>query len=469
MIPTIRQQLNQILNTPATSPDIQRRGRILNSLLLLLTITFGLAFLALAVGWLTNNLPTVDFIYFTKLILTFFAGSLAIYTINRYWSSNVASALFLLQFTILVLHSDDLSQVLAGRSTIIFIFPILLASLLFRAYASFIVAGLLAILAFTIAQITDAEMFYVNYITYFLVACIPWFASRNLEQAIINLQEINQELDQRVALRTTELQQANLALKEQIIERQRTNDALQLAYSQALVANQFKSELLSRVSHELRTPLGAVLGFAEMLRAGVVGQLTAGQANAVAQIIENNRDLTVLVNDLLDQAQLEAGKLQLNIAPFAIEALVHHVYTNLNVLAHKKGLTLTTQIEPDVPSELLGDMDRLNQILVNLVSNSIKYTPTGFITLRVLRPNEAYWAMQVIDSGPGIAKEAHEHVFEAFRQLDGSLTRRDEGVGLGLAIVKQLTTLMKGYITLDSDVGQGSCFTITLPILEIKR
>ena len=467
MIATIRQQLDQILNVPSTSPDTQRRGRILNSLLLVLAIATVFAFIALVVGRLTNNLPPKEFIGFIQLILIFFSGCLLIYIINRYWSSNLASALFLLQFTIIVLISDDLSQVISGRSTLFFIFPILLASLLFRAYASFIAAGLLVILSIAISQIANIEVAYVSHINFFFLALIPWFASRNLERAIARLQEVNQELDQRVALRTTELQQANLELKEQIIERQRANDALQVAHSQALVANQLKSELLSRVSHELRTPLGAILGFAEMLRAGVLGQLTDGQTNAVGQIIENNHDLTILVNDLLDQARLEAGKLQLNMAPFAIEDLVRHVYTNLNVLAHKKGLILTTQIEPNVPPQLMGDVDRLNQILVNLVGNGIKYTRTGSITLRVFRPNEVYWAMQVIDTEPGIPKEAHEHIFEAFRQLDGSLTRRDEGVGLGLSIVKQLTTLMKGYVTLESNIGQGSCFTIMLP-LEIN-
>lgn len=468
MIAIFRQQLDQILNVPSTSFDTQRRGRILNSLILILIIAIPFIFLALLVGWLTNILPANEFTGFSRLLLIFFAGCLLSYVINRYGSFNLAATLFLAHFTAIILMSDDLGQVLSGRATLLFIFPILLASLLFRAYASFIAAGALVILSVFIGQIANVEVSYLNQITFFFIALIPWFASRNLEQAITKLQEVNKELDQRVAIRTTELQQTNSELKEQIMERQRANDALRVAHSQALAANQFKSELLSRVSHELRTPLGAILGFAEMMRAGVLGQLTDKQTHAVNQIIENNNNLTVLVNDLLNQAQLEAGKLQLHLAQFAVEEMVDHVYTNLNVLAHKKGLVLTTQIEADVPAELIGDVSKLNQILVNLIGNGIKYTRTGSVKLRVFCPKESYWAMQVIDTGPGIPQEAHEHIFEAFRQLDGSLTRRAEGVGLGLSIVKQLATLMNGSVTLESRVGEGSCFTITLPILEIN-
>ncbi len=269
--------------------------------------------------------------------------------------------------------------------------------------------------------------------------------------------------------RAAELSAANEKLLKEIIEHEQTEKALALARDQALEASRLKTELLAKVSHELRTPLSAILGFAEMLDVGMYGALSAEQRRLIAEIIDSTHYLTQLVNELLDQAQLDAGKLKLNIRTFALADLVDGTLSKMNVLAKTKGLTLTTDIAAEVPGVLSGDPARLQQILVNLVSNAIKFTQTGGVQVRLYRPDPAHWAMQVSDTGPGIPVEAQSYIFEPFRQVDGSITRVHAGAGLGLSIVKQLTILMGGQITLESEVGQGSTFTVQLPLIPAQE
>lgn len=250
-----------------------------------------------------------------------------------------------------------------------------------------------------------------------------------------------------------------------ITDRKQAEEALAQARDQALEASRLKSQLLAKVSHELRTPLNAILGFAEMLEFGLYGSLSnTQQKETVSEIIDSTHYLTTLVNELLDQAQLESGKLKLNIAPFAPANLLDDVQSTMGILAQNKGLKLTTQINGNVPKSLPGDYARLQQILVNLVSNAVKFTMQGQVDVRLYCPNGNYWALQVTDTGPGIPAEAQKHIFEPFQQVDGSVTRQHRGTGLGLSIVKQLADLMGGHITLTSREGQGSTFTVSLPL-----
>lgn len=265
----------------------------------------------------------------------------------------------------------------------------------------------------------------------------------------------------------TELRTANEKLLQEIIEHERTEKALALARDQALAASRLKTELLAKVSHELRTPLGAILGFAEIMAVDLYGPLSDQQHKIMTRIIENTHDLTGLVNELLDQAQLDAGKLKLNLSAFAPAEVVEQTLSKMNVLAQAKGLSLTADIAADIPAMLWGDPARLQQILVNLVGNAIKFTQRGAVRVYVYRPDATHWALQVSDTGSGIPLEAQGYIFEPFRQVDGSMTRQQGGAGLGLSIVKQLTELMNGQITLKSEEGQGSTFTVLLPLSPI--
>jgi signal transduction histidine kinase len=226
-----------------------------------------------------------------------------------------------------------------------------------------------------------------------------------------------------------------------------------------------KSQLLTKVSHELRTPLGGILGYAELLANNAFGSLKDQQKQAVNQILDSTHYLALMVNELLDQAQLEAKVVRINQEAFSPADLLHKVEAGMAILARHKGLEFSTRIDPEVPASLLGDPQRIQQILFNLVGNAIKFTRQGGVQVRIFQPDPQFWAVQVIDTGAGIPLEAQAAIFEPFRQVDNTITRENRGTGLGLSITKQLVELMHGSVHLDSAPGKGSTFTILLPLL----
>lgn len=277
------------------------------------------------------------------------------------------------------------------------------------------------------------------------------------------LAQTNDELEARIARRTADLVRLNADLSQEIERRRQVQQELIEARDAALAASRFKSELLAKVSHDLRTPLGGILGYAEMLEVGVYGQLSSQQQKSLGQIITNTHYLAKMVSQLLDQASIEAGRIVLNPQPFRPADLLTEVVDKLGVLAEEKKLALTTFLEPDLPATLSGDPVRIQQILVNLVGNAIKFTPAGSVTVTLATSGLEQWLMVVQDTGIGIPQKAHNLIFEPFGQVDGSITRRHKGTGLGLSIVKQLVQLMGGTISLVSAPDQGSKFVISLP------
>ena len=250
-----------------------------------------------------------------------------------------------------------------------------------------------------------------------------------------------------------------------VIERKQYETALAEARDRALEASRLKSRLLANVSHELRTPLGAIMGYSEILHDGLMGELTEEQKNILMKITDSSVYLTDLVTDLLDQAQIEAGKVILKIEPFEVAEMVERVRDKVSRLAEKKGIALYTEIADDVPDVLSGDSKRLTQVLVNLVNNALKFTETGSVSIHIKRQGAAHWALSVSDTGPGIPIEAQSFIFDSFRQVDDSSTRRHGGAGLGLSIVKQLVTVMGGVVNVESRLGEGSTFTVVLPLV----
>lgn len=260
-----------------------------------------------------------------------------------------------------------------------------------------------------------------------------------------------------------------VSVKEDITDRKASERVLAIAHEQALEASRLKSQLLAKVSHELRTPLGGVLGYAELLYNGTFGALTESQKNATAQIVESSRYLEIMVNELLDQAQIESKTLVLHPRRFSPAAILRQVEASMSVLCHNKGLALETHLSPDLPQELIGDDHRLQEILLNLAGNAVKFTKAGSVRIQVFQADSNHWAMQVSDTGAGIPTEAHSAIFEPFRQVDNAITHENRGTGLGLSITKQLVELMGGTITLSSEVGQGSTFTVLLPFEKLPE
>ena len=240
-------------------------------------------------------------------------------------------------------------------------------------------------------------------------------------------------------------------------------------YTHEAEVERMKNTFLAIVSHELRTPLNAILGYAEMIKEAIYGPVNEKQARASDRIMTNSHRLLDIVSDLLDQAQMEAGKLALHIRPFRPADLVENVHGVMDKIAIDKGLGLTSELDPELPVFLDGDIARLQQILVNLINNAIKFTDQGSVHMYLKRSGENAWAMEVRDTGIGIPESDLPTIFEAFRQVDSTVTRKYGGFGLGLTIVKQLTELMGGSVNVTSKLTVGSSFEVILPLLQAER
>lgn len=215
-----------------------------------------------------------------------------------------------------------------------------------------------------------------------------------------------------------------------------------------------------RMGHETRTPMGAILGYAEILQEG---DLTRRQKDQASRIVENVNHLNLLFEGLLSTFQIEAGQLSLNKAEYKLSELIETIQANHFEVAQQKNLLLNVDIDEDMPSTLFGDKIKVSQILSNLLLNAIKFTDIGGIEVRFCKVDEANWQFDVSDTGIGIPKEAQDFIFEPFRQADESMTRKYGGLGLGLSVARELATLMGGSITVESEPGKGSRFTVTLP------
>jgi len=232
---------------------------------------------------------------------------------------------------------------------------------------------------------------------------------------------------------------------------------------QLFKANKLKSEFLANISHEFRTPLNAILGFAELLRER--GAEDADKSRRYAEnIITSGRNLLNMINDLLDLAKAEAGKMELRIEKTSIPDLCESVAGFFGPLVLEKQIRMAVDVAPDIPL-VQTDYGKVQQILYNLVSNAIKFTPIGGRAgIRACMLDDLTVRISVSDTGPGIAPENHDKIFEKFRQIDGSLTRQGGGTGLGLAICSELASLLAGTISLESELGKGSTFSLDIPI-----
>jgi len=254
----------------------------------------------------------------------------------------------------------------------------------------------------------------------------------------------------------------------QVYDNQRQNIGTVIVFrdfTREAEVERLKSTFVGIVSHELRTPLNAILGYAEMFKETVYGPMNEKQVNMADRIIKNTQRLLGLINDLLDQAQMEAGKLTINAQVVKTADLLESLHGLMDKSASDKSLKLTSEIDPDLPDAFTGDPARLQQILVNLVNNAIKFTEHGSIHVRLFRHDDNNWGMEVSDTGQGIPKSEIPFIFDTFRQVDGAATRSHGGFGLGLSIVKQLVTLMNGEIKARSKLTEGSTFIITLPLI----
>ena len=258
------------------------------------------------------------------------------------------------------------------------------------------------------------------------------------------------ELQMRVQAATAELATQNELLRRQAIELEQ--------------ASRLKSQFLANMSHEFRTPLNAILGYTHMLLQGVAGDLAANVKRQLQRIDSNGRHLLTIINEILDITRIEAGKMPMQITEFNLNELVPEVMAELDPVIARSRLAVVPRLSSEPPI-VQSDRQKVKQIIVNLLSNAIKFTHQGGIDVAVgSRSDERVAFIEVSDTGIGIAPENHEKIFEDFRQVDDSPSRQYGGTGLGLAICRRLANALGGRISLRSSIGEGSTFTLTIPL-----
>ncbi|MDR0204073.1 MAG: response regulator [Delftia acidovorans] len=293
-------------------------------------------------------------------------------------------------------------------------------------------------------------------------------SNEELEQQSRILQESQTQMEHQ----QTELEQTNAHLEEQTqqLEYQReqllrAQGALTDKAHELELASQYKSEFLANMSHELRTPLNSTLILAKLLADNKPGNLQADQVKYAQTIHAAGSDLLALINDILDLSKIEAGQVSVLVEPMSIATALQALMEPLRPIAREKGLELSWTVDPGVPASMQTDPMRLAQVLKNLLSNALKFTAKGSVELQVSRAPGGMLAFAVRDTGIGIAEQQQQFIFDAFRQADGSTHRKFGGTGLGLSISRDLAGLLGGTLTVSSTPGQGSVFTLTVPVI----
>ncbi len=572
-----RLRLDRLLDIRSTDPDDARRRKLLNILLLglsVLTFLFLLVTVVTDVSGMAGGAGTTreDLVLLYVACLVTLFGIALIFVINRYRSGSTASWLFLFLLTIVVSFSDQPRELISGRSLIFYAMSILMASVLLRPYTSFIIASLTSLLVFGIGLTIQVVPNILAIFVFFIFALVSWLSARSLEVALEDLRVINRELDQRVQDRTRALAEAmerehatavrnktileaigdgvlvtdsnnqviianpavsrlasrQAGLAPQNLEGKPLREALagirpdalaqiedymaekaegerpniQFEWNQLTVAaniapvslalpdqpapgspgahtsggnvmvlrdvtreaelDRMKTVFLGSVSHELRTPMAAIKGYVEILSDLEADSLSETGRKYLGIIDTNVRQLLGLANDLIDVSRIEVGEIALYREWTRLEPIVEAAVDTVQQEFEKHGLSLVVQIEPGLP-ELYLDSHRLTQVLLNLLTNAYKYTVEGGATVKVSRVNEV---VQIVinDTGVGMTEEEQAHLFERFFRAGHEVVQKAGGSGLGLVIAKSLVELHGGTISVHSEYGVGTTFTINLPI-----
>jgi signal transduction histidine kinase len=274
--------------------------------------------------------------------------------------------------------------------------------------------------------------------------------------------EVEPFTDKQIALVETFADQAAIA-----IENVRLFDEIQDKSRQLEEASQHKSQFLANMSHELRTPLNAILGYTELMADGAYGEPSEKMIGILKRLEANGKHLLGLINDVLDLSKIEAGQLELELSDYSIQDIAQTVRSTLEPLATDKKLGFKVEVAPQLPPGR-GDGRRLTQVLINLVGNAIKFTDAGEVAIKAEANNGAFH-VSVCDTGPGISAADQAKLFQEFQQADNAITRKKGGTGLGLAISKRIIEMHGGRIWVESQVGQGSTFAFTLPVVVERQ
>lgn len=491
-------KIAKLLQLPDTfDPDDRRRRQILN--IILVFFILGGLFSVIATFSYGDTLSEIVSDGEGSLILMSSVSVVVVFAVlfalnRREWAGNLAGWLFVVSLLVII-YISDFPDELVGRGLIFWTLPILAGGFVLPPFATFLVASLVSIIHIYISAILlhmPASPYSIGF--FHLLAALTWLgmsiANGAIRTARMEAQKnaaildgvadgvvvLNDE-DQVVLANPVALSlmgsgltqlasqgngQHELRGRVLAFEWSEVKDVGRVAIvrdvSRQVEVERAKDAMLGVVSHEMRTPLAAIIGFAEVIA------LRNDMATHMAERIRvNAQRLTYMVNDLLDHAQIQAGTLKIQNEPFSPLSLLLLVRNLLAGLAVQKSLNLVTDVDPDLPDLIVGDSSRLQQILINLLGNAIKFTEFGEVCVS-FRRHGTDWQIEVRDTGPGIPEERMPDIFEPFRRGSDYATRKQQGAGLGLSIVKKLVTLMDGHIEAQSTLGQGSVFIVTLPL-----
>lgn len=497
--------LRNLFQIPDTFEPEDRRRRQIVSILLVVSVVAGLATLAMTLGFY----PEVGSTGSRALIVW---AIVCLLVFGLLWVANRSpripgwvSGMFLIaMFIFAIVQTDSPAELYNGRSIVSWVIPIMLGSIIFRPGMTFIVASAIAGLMEANPPPDNVGVNYYAMLSLFFIAFICWLAMSITNRAIrdarrqaANLQAIYEYVADGVLV--LDLQgnflSANPALLSMI-----PNDELREFIARPLEESmpwkhrvysvhasavpdvgtvavirdetrrheieRARDALIATASHELRTPLAAIMNYLELLVILVrLDKIETQEFDEhLTRALENSRRLQQLVNNILDQAQIQAGVLVLKEQPFDLRALLEKTRQLLDVLIRQKQLSCDIQVAPAVPARLWGDADRLYQVLVNLIGNAIKFTDRGGIKINVSVPQKESLTIEVADTGAGIPPEQLPDIFEAFRRGSNYAQRERQGAGLGLSIAKEIVIRMGGELLAASEPGIGSTFTVTLPI-----
>ncbi len=433
------------------NPNIQMRGRLLNTLLIGLISAVFVTDIFLISATYTDFMQFDSILYFSSFLIIL--GGLISYWLNKKGKVYFAGSIFLFLVAAVVTISDTPKELLVGRSMIFFIIPVIMSSFLIRSYASFIVAALLTI-EHTVLWITaDLDITFNPFgmIAFFNFAYIAWLGARAMEDALTQAYNTNQHLDELVGARTRELAEANAYL-ESANERLTELDAL-------------KSKFVSDVSHELRTPISNISIYLEMLEQilSEIKSLPKRTRKFIKILRDETERLTKLITDVLNTSRLEQAIDSIEMRPINVCAIVADVVEANRLKAETKGITLSLS-EPDSYPNLLADPDQLKQVFTNLVANAINYTPKGEVNISTQIDEANQYIFRIQDTGMGISSSDTEHLFERFYRGQQASRSSIPGTGLGLAITKEIVEAHNGRIKVESEINVGTTFTVYFPI-----
>jgi signal transduction histidine kinase len=502
--------LKRLFTIPDTfDPDDRRRRQILNILLLVQGV-FAFSSSVYSVFIISCNCVDISVrdtytargVFVIALLQTILYSILLAANRSTRIPSGITGTIFVMIEIFAISQADGRQELYNGRSLIFWVLPIMMGTIILRPEAVFAITAIIAGLM-QINPPPDGVNYYAM-AGLFLIAFLAWLGmsianrairdarrhAANNEAILNNIADGVLVLDQQGSFFSANPSLLKMIPRDELDEiiagplgttlrwKHKTfsisaSDVPEIGTvlvfrdeTRRFEADQARDALLAVASHELRTPLTAVMNYLEMLQVFTqMGRVGSDEFNEyIARALENLKLLHGLVNNILDQAQIQAGGLTLKYERFVLRSMIEKVHQLLAVLLTQKNLSYDVEIAPEVPEEIKGDAGRLHQVLVNLLGNAIKFTNKGGVKVRVTMPLDEQLSIEVADTGPGIPPEQLPDIFEAFRRGSNYAQREQQGAGLGLSIAKEIITRMGGKISVSSQPGTGSVFTVLIPM-----